>query len=184
MASLTRSCLTAVLTAMLCLAGTICQAEEQRFDHFATGFELRGAHRDIPCESCHLRGLFDGTPRQCELCHAGNSLLATSFKPTDHIPSSGSCDSCHDVFNWQEITRVDHMQLPQACGICHNGLRLEGKPPDHVSSGQQCELCHSTMAWLPALFDHATVSQPCFSCHDNRIAEGKSSSHITTTLDC
>ena len=35
------------------------------FDHLATGFELDGLHRDLPCESCHLNAIFKGTPRDC-----------------------------------------------------------------------------------------------------------------------
>ncbi len=53
------------------------------FDHAATRFPLRGAHRTVPCASCH-RNLaaerprprplrLDGLPRTCEGCH-GNSV--------------------------------------------------------------------------------------------------------------
>ena len=35
------------------------------FDHLTTGYELRGAHRDLSCEYCHAKGVFKGTPRTC-----------------------------------------------------------------------------------------------------------------------
>ncbi len=39
------------------------------FDHARTGFQLSGAHRNERCESCHIQGIFKGTPTQCANCH-------------------------------------------------------------------------------------------------------------------
>ena len=185
MAQLARLTLGICLGLLLLMTG-VARAEESDpgFDHFATGFELRGAHRDLQCDSCHKRGVFAGTPRECELCHVPSGPLDTSFKPQDHIPSTNACGSCHDNFNWQEIVRVDHSQVPQTCLLCHDGNTAAGKPPTHIISGQQCETCHSTMAWSPALFDHSNVTQPCSTCHNGLTATGKPAKHIATTSDC
>ena len=43
------------------------------FDHFTTGFELVGKHRDVPCEGCHVNAVFKGTPRDCVGCHQRGS---------------------------------------------------------------------------------------------------------------
>src|SRR5450631_3332226 len=50
------------------------------FDHFATGFELDGVHRDLPCESCHLNAVFKGTPRNCGVCHITGSVYNATPK--------------------------------------------------------------------------------------------------------
>jgi hypothetical protein len=184
METLNRHGLTVFLFLSIALLSSHSWAENKPFDHFSTGFELRGAHQDLQCESCHQRGIFAGTPRACKQCHERNGLLDTSFKPQGHIPTSGNCNSCHNSFNWQEITRVDHSMLPQNCALCHNGRSAEGKPVNHVVSSQQCELCHSSIAWVPASFNHNSVNQPCFSCHNNTIATGKNSRHIQTNQDC
>ena len=102
---------------LLALAGGPAVSQPMGFDHFTTGFELTGAHRDLQCESCHRRGIFAGTPRECRVCHDNNGLLETSFKPTDHIPTTGSCESCHNEVDWQNITRMDHSQVPQTCSL-------------------------------------------------------------------
>ena len=50
------------------LLGTAAWAQPAQFigrdfDHLRTGFALSGAHTNARCESCHLGGVFKGTPR-------------------------------------------------------------------------------------------------------------------------
>jgi hypothetical protein len=40
------------------------------FDHLVTGFPLSGEHSLIDCEACHIGGVFEVLPTQCEACHA------------------------------------------------------------------------------------------------------------------
>src|ERR1700738_4613975 len=47
--------------------------QRTQFDHLTTGYELRGFHRDLSCEYCHLQGVFKGTPRTCVGCHTAGS---------------------------------------------------------------------------------------------------------------
>ena len=39
------------------------------FDHAATSFPLSGAHVTAECSSCHVNGVFTGTPTDCWSCH-------------------------------------------------------------------------------------------------------------------
>ena len=50
------------------------------FDHFRTGFPLTGGHERVRCESCHIRGLFKGTPSQCKTCHSPGGRIAASAR--------------------------------------------------------------------------------------------------------
>ena len=82
-------------------------AIESSFDHDKTGFELTGPHSRTSCDSCHLRGIFKGTPKQCNSCHDSINSIATITKPANHIQTTGSCESCHAGSTWA-VTRVDH----------------------------------------------------------------------------
>ena len=59
------------------------------FDHFATGFPLTGGHRNVECDSCHLNGLFTGTPDRCDGCH---NNIRTDGKSSNHVQSNDQCD--------------------------------------------------------------------------------------------
>ena len=41
-------------------------AKESNFNHDKTGFELIGPHELISCDSCHIRGVFKGTPKNAK----------------------------------------------------------------------------------------------------------------------
>ena len=58
------------------------------FDHFSTGFPLTGPHERVDCESCHQRGIFAGTPRQCQACHSTSGQISATTKPQNHIQST------------------------------------------------------------------------------------------------
>jgi len=48
---------------------------ERGFDHLKTGFALIGAHQSARCESCHVRGVLRGTPRDCASCHGAGARI-------------------------------------------------------------------------------------------------------------
>ena len=89
-------------TALLWCGIALAQEEPQArpFDHAATGFDLFGAHDFVPCQSCHIGGQFDGTPRRCESCHTPNGRFEASSRPVSHIHSSNQCDTCHSPTLW------------------------------------------------------------------------------------
>ena len=75
---------------MLALSWTVAfthgaAAAPNDFDHAATGFLLEDGHAGVSCESCHVNGVFEGTPRRCAACHECGGLINATPKPIDHI---------------------------------------------------------------------------------------------------
>jgi len=155
----------------------------KNFDHFDTNFMLNGAHARIKCATCHNRGLFKGTPRQCTGCHSASSSIAVSKMSNNHIKSNESCDNCHTENRWAGA-RIDHASISGSCFSCHNGRNAIGKNSRHVRSSNLCDDCHRTVAWRPARFTHSNVTQPCATCHNGSGATGKNATHIQTTASC
>ena len=153
------------------------------FDHMRTGFPLTGAHERVRCESCHLRGQFQGTPTSCDTCHAVGSLWDAGGRPANHIPSSNRCGDCHVTTSWS-VARFDHAGITNGCFGCHNGQTATGKPGNHIPSSNDCEVCHRTLSWTPAGFDHTGITTGCFSCHNGQTATGKPNNHIPSGNDC
>jgi len=154
---------------------------EEKFDHFTTGFPLTGMHTNVECEACHVKGIFKGTPTQCQGCH--NSQIAPG-KSAKHITSTNLCDNCHNEFSWDNAV-LDHGAVMGGCNHCHDGVTATGKPPQHVATAPvQCDGCHGTLAWSPARFDHDLAVGTCASCHNGITSTGKPKDHIVTTSDC
>ena len=158
-------------------------AKESSFNHDKTGFELIGPHERISCDSCHIRGIFKGIPKQCAACHDQGSQIATSIKPTNHIATTGSCEGCHAGNTWA-VTGFDHDSITGSCISCHNGTTTTGKPSNHVQSTNTCDDCHSQVSWIPARFDHSAITGSCVSCHNGVTARGKSATHINSSNTC
>ena len=153
------------------------------FDHLRSGFPLTGAHRRIPCESCHGGAVFAGTPTDCRTCHGNTGSLALTGKPANHFQTASPCDDCHSTIAWSPA-RFDHAVVTAACSTCHNGRTATGKSPSHLPTPNSCDDCHTTAAWSPARFDHTVVTASCGTCHNGRTATGKPSNHFITSLDC
>ena len=153
------------------------------FEHLTTRFPLTGAHVRVPCEGCHLDGVFSGTPIQCGQCHTRGGPRQADGKSLQHVPSSDQCGDCH-VTNWWTPARFDHAGVTSPCATCHNGGFATGKPPNHVPSADDCQACHGTLSWVPAFFDHSSITTNCFSCHNGTLATGKHSGHIQSSNAC
>lgn len=175
--------MTFVLVSLVFIQSSSLSAKESKFNHDKTGFELSGPHERISCDSCHIRGIFKGIPKQCESCHDRGSQIATSIKPANHILTTGSCEGCHAANTWA-VTGFDHDSITGSCISCHNGTTTTGKPFNHVQSTETCDDCHSQVSWLPARFDHSAITGSCVSCHNGVTAQGKSPNHITSTDTC
>ena len=178
-----------LILALLGLAPLAASAATQpaitlRFDHTTTGFELDGAHRDLPCESCHINAVFKGTPRDCAACHSRGTRFNATPKPANHILSSEHCAACHTTTAYLPAVHFDHADVRGSCASCHNNVQAAGKPPGHIQTSEPCETCHSTAAWLPAAFDHAGITSNCISCHNGQRATGKGTSHLATGDNC
>lgn len=117
------------------------------FDHQTTGFRLEGTHRMAECESCHIDGIFVGTPMQCDGCHSQASRIQATWQPPRHLPVSNRCDSCHRSFSWVPVMRFDHLEAQGRCSSCHNNRIIAGQPPQHIVTSAECDGCHNTRAW-------------------------------------
>jgi len=138
-----------------------------KFNHIQTGFNLTGAHVQARCESCHIQGVFRGTPRDCATCHMQGNRMGASAKPMRHIPTAAPCDSCHRTTGWTPASYSHAGISPGSCQSCHNGTISTGKPNGHVLTAASCDSCHRTTAWTPAGFNHAgVVPGTCTTCHN------------------
>jgi hypothetical protein len=126
---------------------------EVSFDHSLAEFQLSGAHVSVPCEDCHINGIFKGTPQTCAECHLADDPHQGRF--------GVDCAACHTADDWKTAT-FDHslaaFQLSGAhanvpCEMCHAGNVYKGTP-------QECSGCHEEPFFHAGLF-----SPDCFSCH-------------------
>ena len=179
-----------ILIGLLAMLGVLlpssAYAARPTFDHLTTGFPLTGAHAQANCESCHLSGVFRGTPTQCVSCHTVGSGRALTAKPANHFPTTAPCDECHrSTVTWAGA-RFSHAAIaPGSCMRCHNGSIASGKPANHVMTTASCDMCHRTSAWVPASFNHTSVTPgTCANCHNGTQATGKPNGHFVTTRSC
>jgi hypothetical protein len=157
-------------------------AMTRAFDHAPTGFALTGLHANARCESCHLNGVFKGTPRDCASCHVSGASHARAdvVRPPAHLPTQQPCDTCHNTQTFSGA-RFNHAGVPaRGCTSCHNGATAPGKPAGHVVTTASCDSCHRTAAWRPAAgFDHSgVVPGSCATCHNGSRATGRPAHHV------
>jgi hypothetical protein len=154
-------------------------------EHLATGFPLEGAHMLIRCESCHVRGIFAGTPRMCTGCHEkAAGFIDADVKPLDHIPTREECEVCHDQRTWHGAIYEHESETDGRCMSCHNNVTERGKPADHIPTTAQCDVCHGTLTFNQAAFDHSAAVGACINCHQGVTAPSKPPEHFVTTLRC
>mgnify|MGYP003416327021 CR=1 FL=1 len=96
------------------LAFAATPAKKTEFDHDRTGYFLTGQHVSVACESCHVRGIFRGTPKACQGCHTQGSQIASSIKSSTHVQTRAHCDDCHTDSSWTTV-RMDHETLTGSC---------------------------------------------------------------------
>ncbi|HPM65589.1 MAG TPA: cytochrome c3 family protein, partial [Piscinibacter sp.] len=152
------------------------------FEHIKTGFALTGQHANERCESCHVGGVFKGTPRDCASCHVSGTRWSRNnvVKNQNHFPTQQACDTCHGTQSYTGA-KFNHAGVtPGACTSCHNGSMAPGKNSSHIQTTASCDTCHKTSGWTPASgFDHSGVVQgTCATCHNGSRATGKSATHV------
>jgi hypothetical protein len=124
---------------------------------------------------------------RCSACHNGTAALG---KPTNHVPTTSQCDTCHANFTAFAPAAMNHAGTAAQCSTCHDGRFLFAnafkKPANHVPTTAQCDTCHkSTTTWTGASFTHPpTAFGTCASCHNTTIATGKPAGHVPTSLQC
>jgi len=154
-------------------------------DHSSTGFPLSGGHAQVVCERCHLQGIFRGTPTQCMQCHSPGGRVVSTFKPTNHIPTTVNCNSCHRTTNWTPAFFTHNGVAPGTCSRCHNQTIASGKPATHIPTTKACDTCHkSTTTFVGAAFNHTGIVSGCATCHNGSTALGKPANHIPVATAC
>ena len=174
----------------------------RNFDHLSTGFSLAGSHVQARCESCHLNGIFKGTPRDCASCHLSGMRLASGnvVRPPNHVPYTlvataalAGCDTCHkgSVRAWASGRLHSNVSISAGCVACHtlsaggSYVGAVGRPatPTHAGVVGNCEGCHrSTVSWPPTSFAHVAANAvgtgSCDTCHNGSTAKGRPATHI------
>lgn len=154
----------------------------EKFDHLTTGYALTGEHGQLDCGECHIGGVFETLPRECEACH--DNVIATGI-PSVHVETTAPCDTCHTTSGFISTAVMDHSTVTGSCASCHDSVAATGKSPNHVATTNVCEACHTTNIWAPVRrFDHAHSIGSCVSCHNNTIEAGKPADHMQTTDAC
>lgn len=112
----------------------------------------------VECNQCHTTTLFtvgtsmnhtSVTAFRCDSCHNGNyRTYSADRKPTDHIPTTGDCGTCHTTRNWDVSHSSLHAGVTTGCVTCHDGSVATGKSSyaAHPATSDACESCHSTDA--------------------------------------
>lgn len=160
------------------------------YDHAATTFPLTGAHRTVPCTSCHGDGVYKGKNTACASCHQAN-YTASTRPPHASLGFSTTCQTCHTTTAWtggaydHNVTRfpLTGAHRAVACSGCHADGVYRGKTmlcvgchlarydasvnPPHKAAGfpTTCEVCHGTTAWTPATFNHSATLFPLTGAH-------------------
>lgn len=157
-------------------------SQQKKWDavtHDKTSFPLIGKHRTVACSECHLKGVMQGTPGDCEACHW--------YRKQDdryRLQLGIHCDDCHTPLDWKKIKpgswdherdtgyalvgshkHVDCFQCHLGkvfssqtgeCYDCHRKDYNHASEPNHALDGfpTECELCHNMLSWEGAKFNH------------------------------
>jgi hypothetical protein len=182
----------------------IVQLDRETFDHAFTNFELRAAHKIVPCAGCHPQTTkFRDTPGRCFDCHKASD---------PHKGRLGEqCDSCHLETAWRQLKPFDHdktlFPLREAhrtvsCPACHIDERYKGIGTTcvgchHIQDihagryGAKCDSCHDQSKWRTIHFNHdkttrfplkgAHAKVSCDTCHTGDLYRDKLA---TTCISC
>jgi hypothetical protein len=126
------------------------------FDHDATRYPLRGAHRRVPCGRCHTRPAgdttaairFRGLPTTCGTAGCHDDPHRGQFAARS---GGGACTTCHGEDAWKPVVfdhqgesdwPLDGAHRNVRCAACH---KPEGTPPTvrYRPLPHRCEDCHT-----------------------------------------
>jgi len=167
----------------------IVTLDVETFDHRASDFPLRGAHRRADCLACHEAGTkYRDASDTCIACHAEDDA---------HQGQLGEdCASCHsDDGDDSRQAHFDHdatrfplggKHVDVDCVLCHPSDDYKAAPTDcrgcHSVNdvhrgrfGESCGDCHGTRSWKRGSFDHTARTRfplrgkhreaACSGCH-------------------
>jgi hypothetical protein len=152
------------------------------FNHMNTGFPLTGLHTTAECGSCHVGGVFKGTPRTCSGCHSKGMRVVATPKSAKHLVTTEPCEVCHSNTVTFYGARYNHGKaVVGQCTSCHNGLIATGRAASHTTGSKltkSCDSCHRTYAWLPASWNHSGAGS-CVTCH---VTGGDGAAFVKTAI--
>jgi hypothetical protein len=122
------------------------------YDHSKAAFRLAGAHRSVPCASCHVNRAFKGIRfASCTSCHRD-----------PHRQTFGAvCTTCHTSDAWR-TRKVDHSRTGFVlvgrhstvdCASCHRQSAMKA-----ILNARTCAACHADV-------HRGTFKQDCGACH-------------------
>lgn len=145
------------LWALLFLVPLLAQgAECTLYEKSHPAFALTGAHLSTGkcsnCATCHIQGIFTGTPKSCVSCHNGDPTRLTVGRSASHVPTLlVECSYCHNTSTFTTATMNHTIMASSRCDSCHNGSYASsgarGKPKEHPKTTADCRTCHSTRNW-------------------------------------
>ena len=115
----------------------------------------------LECSTCHKStkswdAKFDHVvaqvaPTTCNTCHLTGSSGATKM-PSNHIPTTESCDSCHSGYSTFNNGTLNHDGVTATalqCEACHTGNKLGAtmKGAQHIANIKNCASCHNPSTW-------------------------------------
>jgi aspartate carbamoyltransferase regulatory subunit len=161
------------------------------------------------CDSCHSSSAPHFAPAtmshagttgplatgNCSTCHGGAyTTVNAQAKPATHIPTTQSCDSCHNTTVWKPTSYSHQGVVAGSCATCHNGTTARGKLAAHLPTAAACDTCHTNyVAFVPARMNHAGTTGPaatgnCSTCHSGAYlainAQVKPVTHVATIQQC
>ena len=138
--------------------------------HNESNFPLEGAHLATPCFACHrqtTRWSFNGIGERCVDCHED---VHAGYIDEKYYPNQ-SCESCHDVSQWQE-NHFDHSLTNFELVGAHTSL--------------ECMACHGTDETnnRNTYQNFQNLSMECIGCHDDVHRQQFLRDGVTYCLDC
>ncbi len=120
-----------------------------------------------------------GLSSSCVQCHSGSADPTIPGKPSTHIATSNTCQTCHSPVGFSVTSFVDHTEVFGQCSDCHDGVIATGKSDTHVVTTQECSDCHTTTSFVAlnadGTFDHTGITGGCSACHNGTVAIGTAS---------
>jgi hypothetical protein len=142
------------------------------FDHSKTNYPLQGAHRTVVCADCHKPvtssgSRFNGTPTQCEACHADDH--DKQFLAKDN---QTHCADCHNSQRWVP-SAFDHdtkTRFPLTAG----------------HANVNCAKCHAQTRTVgdKEIVVYKNTPGKCADCHGNKLDKPKANTSLPATGAC
>jgi len=124
----------------------------------------------VPCASCHIGGVYAGTPTDCFACHKTEYQSTTN---PNHVAAAlpTTCTTCHNTTTWSGAT-FNHTGFPIYSGTHNKRWTTCADCHPNASNYQvfSCIICH-THDKASTDPDHREVrnyvynATSCYSCH-------------------